>query len=505
LTAPQDTMMPDTSPPPRIPGYRYLSDLGSGGYATVHLYEDEQLGRKVAVKVLRALDAAARRQFAGEMRAMAAFDNDPHIVSMIHPGRTEDDRPYFIMQYCSNGTLADRIGPDGLAVAEVVEIGVRIAEALDAVHAKQLVHRDVKPANILIDERNQPRLSDFGIVGSLLPQAGTESEDFGISVAWSPPEMLRGAYGSKASDVYSLGATLWHLLTGRSPYEIPNGDNTAAALERRICAARLSAPRRSNIPVALTALLTRMLDQDPAKRPGSAGDVAVRLAALRTDPGPTSPGLSGTPVAGQTIRRSKLPVAGPNDWPVGRKAAPDFGNEPESGSAHPPILAAAVDPSMSSEALPQDSGTSRGRGLFVVGTVVAVAVVALIAVNALHHSPSQPAAASSTTASSGAGQDDAAADQNAGVLGEEEPPGPPTVTAQRTGPTTLRFTWTYSSPLGNDTFRWRTSDGARTGTSTTPSVALTDPAGTQLCVQVDVVRADGSNATVAWSASGCGS
>jgi hypothetical protein len=466
---------------PRIPGHRFVRKLGQGGHAVVYLFKDEQLGREVAVKILSTRDEPARRQFENEMRIVSGFDS-PFIVPIMQPGETPDGRPYFLMPYCSGGSLAAAVAPGQppMPVARAVEIGGCIAEALAVVHGKRFVHRDVKPSNVLLDEQGRPRLSDFGIAGPLAEAAPlAPREDFPISVAWSPAEMLDGAHGNAASDLYSLGATLWHLLAGRSPFEIPGGDNTAAALERRIKAGKPQPLRREDVPARLRSVLFSLLSLDPARRPKSAREVAAALAAAGSEPAPHP--RSAGPSTQETEYRPKVETA-PAAFPE------------SDGTWESP------------EPVYQDTdiaGSGVRRRLLVSAGVVAVMGAVAAGVGVLLHDPST-AAASSGPAASGA-LAASQGPQDPGVLGEHVPPGPATVTARRLDADTLGFAWTYAAALPGDTFSWRTADGKQSGVAKSAAVNLADPAGRQLCVQVKVVRADGSDASVDWSAAGCGS
>jgi eukaryotic-like serine/threonine-protein kinase len=485
-TTPKSTAGP-AGPPPRIDGYRYLDKLGEGGYADVYLYENEQLARNVAVKVLRLTDEAALRQFDNEMRVVSRFDDHPHIVPIYNPGRTFDGRPYFTMRYCSNGTLAAKVRSGPLPVAEVVDTGICIGRALATVHAARLLHRDVKPSNILVDGNNRPQLSDFGIAGAQHPSSGAERGDHAVSPAWSPPELLAGEYGSVRSDVYSLGATLWHLLVGHSPYYSPGGQNSAepdGPLERRIRAGRLPALRRAGVPAELESLLRSMLAKEPDRRPAGAELVVARLEALgRPDPTPAPPD--------RTRRFADASTAG----------LPAFPESPMPGwiSEDPPQehTRDRAEPAQTGDRSPA------GRRILIGVGVVAVLAAALFGAEALAHNGSSAAAHSPTATRTGLGA--VPVDQDPGVLGENEPPGTPTVTATRTGPRTLQFSWTYPASQPTDTFDWRATDGPQSGTAATPSVDVPDPAGTELCLEVRVVRMTGSDASVAWSPAGCGS
>jgi len=469
---------------PRIPGYRFERKLGQGGYAVVHLYQDEQLGRNVAVKVLSALDAAARRQFENEIRILSGFDS-PYIVPMIHPGKTSEGRPYFLMPYCSGGSLAAAVGPEKpLPVDRAVQIGVSIAAALTAVHTRRIVHRDIKPSNILLDDEGRPRLSDFGTAGPLADTDPLAARDgFAVSVAWSPAEILAGAHGSIASDVYSLGATIWHLLIGRSPFEIPGGDNTPEALERRIRAGKLQQLRRPGVPPRLETLLRATLSLDPARRPKSAREVGAALtAALGSGGRATASDAAGQKTDFKPKKPQEPPGFPMTDARWGEPSDTHGELSPEGDRAKP--------------------GTRR-RVMVLAGAAVGIGMAAVIGVSTL--SRSAAGAGSGATATATGALVPAQDPQDPGVLGEHEPPGAPTVTAHRANSDAVAFAWTYSAALSSDTFIWRTTDGKRTGTTKSAALTLANPSGEQLCIEVRVVRADGSDASVDWSAPGCGS
>jgi len=265
--------------PPDIPGYRYLRQLAVGGYSVVYLYAQDSPKREVAVKVLKDVGQILLDQLVDEANAMARLGNHPNIVQVLATAVASDGQHYIVMPYCSGPNLlalAQRGGFDG---RKVLRVGVQIARAVEASHRAGFVHRDIKPANILTDEYGTPRLTDFGIAGRLVPD--DQAEEVGISVPWSPPEILAGGAGSVASDVYSLGATLWNLLVGHSPFEVA-GRNSRPEVAARI--RRVPAPPtgRTDVPVAVEALLARMLAKQPAGRPPSAEDVARELGLAQS-------------------------------------------------------------------------------------------------------------------------------------------------------------------------------------------------------------------------------
>ncbi|MEZ5129833.1 MAG: serine/threonine-protein kinase [Micropruina glycogenica] len=220
-------------PAPTIAGLTYERRLGAGGYADVYLYQQALPARRVAVKVLRDSDLASGvvQRFRSEANAMALLEH-PHIVPVYATGSTTDGRPYLVMMYDPRASLAERVKHERLGVAEALRIGIQLASAVETAHRAGLLHRDIKPANVLTSQYGTPGLTDFGIAAEV---SEADDDDTGVSVPWSPPEVLYvTAPASARSDVYSLAATVWHLLVGRSPFEQPGRDNSHYALMKRI-------------------------------------------------------------------------------------------------------------------------------------------------------------------------------------------------------------------------------------------------------------------------------
>ncbi len=272
---------------PVIPGYTFVEHLGSGGFADVYCYEQEWPQQRVAVKVVRqdvALNDRERALFTSEANAMARLGDHPNIVPVLTAGVTADNRPFLVMRYCPPPDLGVRVRSSPLAVADAISTGIKLASAIETAHRAGTVHRDIKPSNVLVTSYHEPALTDFGIAGRLQEVAG--DDEVRISYPWSPPEMLDGrSNGSIASDVYSLGATIWHLLVGRSPYSIPGGDNSTRALTARILHAAPPATQRPDVPPALDRLLQQTMAKQPAHRPPSAIDLARSLQRLEAAAG----------------------------------------------------------------------------------------------------------------------------------------------------------------------------------------------------------------------------
>ena len=212
-----------------------------------------------------ALSEAARRRFTAEANVTADLAHR-HIVQVFDANVTADGRPYIVMPYYPQPNLSVRARRSHFSVADVLRIGIQIGSAVETSHRRGVLHRDIKPQNILTDSYGEPALTDFGIATT---KGGDGPE--GLSVPWSPPEILYGTSpGDQRSDVYSLGATLWHLLVGRSPFEQPGGDNGTFALMGRIKSDPPPRTQRADVPDSLERLLRQAMAKDPAARPQSA-------------------------------------------------------------------------------------------------------------------------------------------------------------------------------------------------------------------------------------------
>ena len=184
------------------------------------------------------------------------------------------------MRYCPPPDLGVRVRSNPMAPVDAVSTGIKLASAIETAHRSGILHRDIKPSNVLVTSYHEPALTDFGIAGHMADVEG--DNDVRISYPWSPPELLDGrSNGSVASDVYSLGATIWHLLVGRSPFSIPSGDNSTRALSARILHAAPPATQRPDVPPALDRLLQQCLAKRPEHRPGQRARARPRAAADR--------------------------------------------------------------------------------------------------------------------------------------------------------------------------------------------------------------------------------
>lgn len=261
---------------PAIAGFTPIELLGAGGFADVYLYEQQMPRRRVAIKVLRdrTLSAESRRVFEAEANTMAELSAHPYIVTVFAASTTVDGRPYIVMEYYPGPSLGRRYRQSPLPVDEALRIGIQVSGAVETAHRSGILHRDIKPANILTSAYDRPGLTDFGISVAKGEVAAVE----GMSVPWSPPELL-DEYGQvdERSDVYSLAATVYSMLAGRSPFEVPGGRNDAFTLTSRIHQDAPAALGRTDVPAALERVLQVALSKRPDRRPPSALELGRQL------------------------------------------------------------------------------------------------------------------------------------------------------------------------------------------------------------------------------------
>lgn len=256
------------APPPVLPGYSYVRPLGSGGYSDVFLYEQDMPRRAVAVKVLcdDAINPDVLRTFNSEGDILARLSAHASIVTIFNASLSADGRPYFAMDFCPD-TMAARVKRGPLPVADVLDVGVRIAAALETAHRAGVLHRDIKPSNILVTTLGTPVLADFGIAaGARL--LDDDPDVVAMSIPWSAPEVIsQQVAGTIPSEVWGLGATIYTLLAGRAPFELASGEKMSRAQHmQRILKAGYVPTGRRDVPARLEAALKTALSKDPAGR-----------------------------------------------------------------------------------------------------------------------------------------------------------------------------------------------------------------------------------------------
>jgi serine/threonine protein kinase len=264
--------------------YRVEGVLGSGGMATVHLAHDEELGRPVAIKLLAdnlGDHAAFRARFVREARLAARLAH-PNVVAVFDVGE-EEGRPYIVMEHVDGETLADllrRRGP--LPPQEAVTLVLQAAAGLAHAHEAGLVHRDVKPQNLLLSSDGAVKVADFGIARAAELSRLTEHGTVLGTAAYLAPEQAAGEETTSATDVYSLAAVLYELLTGRPPYVFESlAELGRMQAEGAIVPVRALAPE---VPPELEAVVMRALARLPEYRPARAAVLAGELAAAAPEP-----------------------------------------------------------------------------------------------------------------------------------------------------------------------------------------------------------------------------
>lgn len=359
---------------PRFGRFQAVAELGAGGMGTVYRAHDEVLGRTVAIKTLHAgNDDGLRERFLREARAVGAVHH-PHILSVFDAG-TDGEAPYLVMELASGGSLRDRIKLGAMPVDAVRPVGIQIARALAAAHAMNILHRDVKPANILCSQDGVWKLADFGI--ARLPNSTlTVTGQFLGSPSYAAPESLRAGEFSPAADVYGLGATLYEALTGAPPY----GDHDIQSLVRKLEQDPEPLRERIAVPPALGDVIMAALSRDPTKRP-SAEQLAQKLASVDL-PAPNVSAPNGVLV----------PVLAPTSTPT-------------------PTLSPMPTPTPT----PTPARWSRRQKLVIAGLVTAALLIILLVMNKRAQTSAQtvPLATPAASSESGTAPADGSTDPNA--------------------------------------------------------------------------------------------
>ncbi len=317
----------------QVSHYRVLSQLGAGGMGVIYEAEDVRLGRKVALKFLPdrlAQDAAALERFQREARAASSL-NHPNICVIYDIGEAEG-HPFIAMELLEGQSLERTLHGAAMPPGRVLDIGTQVADALDAAQAKGIIHRDIKPANIFLTTRGQVKVLDFG-----LAKLAQEAETLGATAATSPahltspgtalgtiaymsPEQARGEELDRRTDLFSLGAVLYELATGKHPFP----GNTSAVIFDRIMNHAPAAPATLNpeLPAEFQRILSKALEKDRDLRYQSAGDLRADLKRLKREtdsghvpvataahPGAAAPAPASSSVIVAAARQHKFGVS----------------------------------------------------------------------------------------------------------------------------------------------------------------------------------------------------
>jgi serine/threonine protein kinase len=546
------------SVPPQIPGLDFVRLLGAGGFSDVFLYDQKLPRRRVAVKVLLTdgLNSAARDAFVDEANLMAQLSAHPYIVTIFHADIAPGDRPYFLMEYCSGPSLAELYKKEPFTVADALRIGVRLSSAIATAHAAGILHRDIKPANVLTNDFGWPALTDFGIssaVEEALPahtttaaelrdataaSGATESQSVGMSVPWSPPEMFEDAPRPDVrSDVFSLAATIYTLLAGRTPFEIPGRSNGTLDLIGRIERGTITPLTRDDVPRSFVAVLQKGMSTNRADRYATAVDFARALQRIELELGytpttievprlggvperehhestdaadetrvravasieaqPAIPPISAMPAASivvpppvdqadETRVRPITVIGAPSalDEATVHRSRPSQAEEPDVASSAPasaasaPTTATAASPAAASDEAP---ARRRPRPAVLVAIIIVVVVALAVIAGVVFAGGSVRNQALPKPKSTGTGGSAIVS----GVV-----PTPVLVSTTPIGTTQVTFTWKNPDPKSGDTYRWAHAEQPDVSEPlTAPTVTVTRPSpGTRVCIDVVVQR-----------------
>ncbi len=281
---------------PELDGLTGMTAVASGGFSLIYRAYQPALNRTVAIKIMSsdAVDRRDRERFSREMGLTGKLGSHPHIVDVYQHGLTRDGQPYLMMPWYDGGSLDDGIRDSGpMPPAVMLRLAVKVTSALGYAHRHGVLHRDVKPGNILLTALNEPVLADFGIaVDARLAGSAT--------VAWTPthaaPEILAYEEPTPRSDIWSLASTLYTALAGRPPFAVDPG-NTLVSIQQRF----RSAPPpfvRTDVPASLSGLLAAALAAAPEDRPADTDELIAGLQAVERELGlavTVPPGLAPMP------------------------------------------------------------------------------------------------------------------------------------------------------------------------------------------------------------------
>lgn len=328
-----------------IEGYTIDRQLGQGGFARVYAAHQPRFDRTVAVKVVdaRVTDPAVRARFERECQALGKLSGHPNIVT-VHDSGFVADRPWMAMEYLSGGSLADRIADGGPMPADrVLKVAVSLAGALETAHRAGVLHRDVKPENVMVNGYGEPSLVDFGIARLEGGPSTTTTGHVTASIAHAPPEVFDNAVPHPSWDTYALGSTMFTLLTGR--YAFMPDDSEVLAVIRRILDQPVADLRPEGVPDPVAAIVERAMAKGQDDRFASALAMAREIQRVQAVMGQP---VSALRVPGEPAEDDRPPPAGPTvdvnafQRPPSVQTPPAYGAPP--GQYTPAFTPSPADP-----------------------------------------------------------------------------------------------------------------------------------------------------------------
>ena len=450
--------------PPELPGYTYLRTLGQGSTATVYLYRQHTPRRDVAVKVSTAtLDGVSRQRFHTEADRMAQLSSHPYILSVYDVGVTYEGQDYIVFEYAPGGTYKAVMRARSMNADQVLDLGIKLASALYTAHRAGIVHRDIKPNNVLVSATGQPVLADFGVSATIY-QSGVTT---GHSPAWAAPEVISGATGGTvASDIYSLGATLFAMLAGASPFEYGYRVSSRRELIRTILNEPLPALGRPDVPEQVEQVLRKAMARDPEARYFTAFEFARAMQRVQME-----------------TYRHATPVVAQDMPPYPRNMRRAAFGSPERDDGMAPRW------------------RIRKRTVAIVAAVIAVvaAVAVVFAVAVVPHLDTASTGERTVTDAPGvaSGSGTTGGESDDGIQIARAVPAPDHLEGVYDGDD-VTFTWHNPDPQDGDAYAWTIMEGdaaeqsVQSATTEETSVTLQDVTDPQICLSVSIVRQDQS-------------
>jgi serine/threonine protein kinase len=446
-----------------LPGFSHIHILGSGGFADVFLYEQNMPRRQVAVKVMlsEVVNDQVRQMFQAEANLMAQLSSHPSILTVYQASVSSDGRPYLVMELCSS-SLSQRYRSERLPVGEVLRIAVKIGSAIETAHRSAVLHRDIKPSNILLTAYGHPVLSDFGIAATL--SESDDREAVGMSIPWSAPEVLMDeTAGTVASEVWAYAATVYSLLAGRSPFEVPGESNKSTDLISRINRAKPQPIDRGDVPQSLERALQRAMSRKPENRQSSVLELVHELQAVETEIGvpqtPVEVAMDEWALATVSDLEDRTRIRG------GSTAVTSVSQRRRRRRAGDGAYNSVGTIVKEEHVVPRSTGTpaaTQGRGMRAFAWILVAAAVLVVALGSI---------ATFVLIRAGSNDIPTVSDIQATITDD-----------------TVEFTWTDPGLTATDTYQVATSDGAPAVQQRNTSFVVDGEPGERVCVTVSVNR-----------------